>query len=182
MPSKNTDEIGQLEKQFNQMAVQLVESMQREQAAIEQSVRREERVRIEQELHTTRYIQQSLLPKEVPDLSGWQLAPFYQPAREVGGDLYDFIPLPDGELGIVIGDATDKGMTAALVMATTCSMLRSAAPNSPSPGQVLAQTNSLLHESIPTGMFVTCFYAILDPCTGRLRYANAGHDLPYRLI
>jgi serine phosphatase RsbU (regulator of sigma subunit) len=79
----------------------------------------------------------------------------------------------------VIGDVTDKGMPAALVMATTCTMLRAAAHETSSPGDVLGKVNNLLCSSIPTGMFVTCFYAILDPSSGRLRFANAGHDIPY---
>lgn len=173
------DEIGQLESQFNQMAEQLVESISRQQILTEQHARLEERTRIEQELRTARYIQLSLLPKDVPALPGWQLVPIYRPAREVGGDFYDFHPLEDGRLGIVIGDATDKGVSAALLMATTCTMLRTATQESASPAVVLARVNDLLAATIPAGMFVTCFYAMLDPVSGRLWYANAGHDLPY---
>ncbi|HLX59428.1 MAG TPA: SpoIIE family protein phosphatase [Ktedonobacteraceae bacterium] len=174
------DEIGQLESQFNQMAGQLVESIAQQQVLTEQQARLEERARIEQELLTARYIQQALLPKAVPTLPGWQLAPFYRPAREVGGDFYDFLPLEDGCLGLVIGDATGKGVPAALVMTTTCTMLRAASQGTLSPGKVLAQVNDLLSANIPSGMFATCFYAILDPGSGRLRYANAGQDWPYR--
>ncbi|MGE5223805.1 MAG: SpoIIE family protein phosphatase [Omnitrophica WOR_2 bacterium] len=175
------DEIGQLERQFNRMAEQLVESIARQKLLTEQSARQEERARIEQEMQSARYIQLTLLPKELPALPGWQLTPYYRPARQVGGDLYDFLQLPDGQLGILIGDVTDKGIPAALVMATTCTMLRAAAPQAISPGEVLSRVNELLHASIPPGMFVTCFYATLDPFNGRLRYANAGHDLPYYL-
>ncbi len=173
------DEIGQLEQQFNSMAGQLVESIARQKLLTEQQTRLEERARIEQELHTAQYIQRALLPKEVPTLPGWQLVPFYRPAREVGGDFYDFLLTEDGRLGIVIGDATDKGVSAALLMATTCTMLRTATRGSASPAEVLARVNDLLAATIPTGVFVTCFYAMLDPGSGRLRYANAGHDLPY---
>ncbi len=173
------DEIGQLESQFNQMAGQLVESIAQQKALTEQHARLEERARIEQELRTARYIQLALLPKEVPSLPGWQLVPVYRPAREVGGDFYDFHPLEDGRLGLVIGDATDKGVSAALLMATTCTMLRTATQGSVSPGEVLRRVNDLLTATIPTGTFVTCFYAMLDPGNGRLLYANAGHDLPY---
>ncbi len=173
------DEIGQLERQFNSMAEQLVESIAREKALTEQHARLEERARIEQELHTAQYIQRALLPKEVPALPGWQLVPFYRPAREVGGDFYDFLLAEDDRLVIVIGDATDKGVSAALLMATTCTMLRTATQEAASPGEVLARVNDLLAATIPTGVFVTCFYAILDPGSGRLCYANAGHDLPY---
>jgi serine phosphatase RsbU (regulator of sigma subunit) len=173
------DEIGQLESQFNTMAQQLVESIAQQKTLVEQQTRLEERTRIEQELRTAQFIQRALLPKEVPPLPGWQVMPFYRPAREVGGDFYDFLPFEDGRLGIVIGDATDKGVSAALLMATTCTMLRTAALGSISPGEVLERVNDLLAATIPTGMFVTCFYAILDPGNGYLRYANAGHDLPF---
>lgn len=173
------DEIGQLETQFNQMAEQLVESIAQQKALTEQHARLEERARIEQELRTARYIQLALLPKDVPDLPGWQLVPVYRPAREVGGDFYDFHLLEDGRLGIVIGDATDKGVSAALMMATTCTMLRTATQGNISPAEVLRHVNDLLAGTLPMGMFVTCFYAMLDPASGRLQYANAGHDLPY---
>ena len=138
-----------------------------------------ERERIEQDLRVARTIQQASLPKEVPTLEGWQISPYYQPAREVGGDFYDFHLLSEGRLGLVVGDATGKGMPAALVMSSTRSMLRALARASNSPGEVLEQVNDLLVTDIPPNMFVTCFYAILDPKSATLSYANAGHDLPY---
>jgi serine phosphatase RsbU (regulator of sigma subunit)/predicted ester cyclase len=139
-----------------------------------------ERQRVEQELQVARSIQQASLPKEVPELEGWQISRFYQPAREVGGDFYDFLELPNGRLGIVVGDATGKGVPAALVMASARSMLRAVAQASDySPGEVLRRVNDSLVMDIPPNMFVTCFYAILDPSSGSLTYANAGHDLPY---
>jgi serine phosphatase RsbU (regulator of sigma subunit) len=134
---------------------------------------------MEQELRLARSIQQAFLPKEVPTLEGWQISPLYQPAREVGGDFYDFHPLSGGRLGLVVGDATGKGVPAALVMSTTCGMLRLAAQSHSSPGQMLQGVNEVLFPNIPSNMFVTCFYAILDPTSGSLRYANAGHDVPY---
>jgi|Tabmets5t2r1_1033131.scaffolds.fasta_scaffold31081_1 serine phosphatase RsbU (regulator of sigma subunit)/ketosteroid isomerase-like protein len=140
-----------------------------------------ERERIEQELSVARRIQQASLPNVVPELEGWQISPYYQPAREVGGDFYDFHPLSEGRLGVVVGDATGKGVPAALVMATTCGMLQvtAAALSSASPEEVLEQVNETLVARIPPNMFVTCFYSILEPKSGTLRYANAGHDLPY---
>jgi serine phosphatase RsbU (regulator of sigma subunit)/ketosteroid isomerase-like protein len=140
-----------------------------------------ERERVEQELKVARRIQQASLPKEVPTLEGWQISPLYQPAREVGGDFYDFHLLSEGRLGVVVGDATGKGVPAALVMSTTCGMLQLAAQalGSSSPSEVLVQVNEALLARIPSNMFVTCFYAILNPKSGRLIYANAGHDLPY---
>src|SRR5215217_5880538 len=137
-----------------------------------------EQERIEQELQVARRIQQASLPKEVPTLEGWQISTYYHPAREVGGDFYDFHLLSEGRLGLVVGDATGKGVSAALVMSTTCGMLQavSEALDSFSPGEVLAQVNETLVDRIPSNMFVTCFYAILHPESGHLVYANAGHD------
>jgi serine phosphatase RsbU (regulator of sigma subunit) len=140
-----------------------------------------ERERIEQELKVARDIQQASLPKEVPTLEGWQISPYYKPAREVGGDFYDFFDLEGGRVGVVVGDATGKGMPAALVAEASSNMLRAVAQafGSTSPGEVLARVNETLVARIPPNMFVTCFYAILDPKSGNLTYANAGHDLPY---
>ena len=140
-----------------------------------------ERERVEQELQVARSIQLASLPKEVPQLEGWQISPYYQPAREVGGDFFDFHLLSGGRLGLVVGDATGKGVPAALVMSTTCGMLQavSEALDSISPGEVLERVNETLLARIPQNMFVTCFYGILDPKSATFTYANAGHDLPY---
>ena len=142
-----------------------------------------ERERVDQELKVARRIQHTSLPKEVPELGGWQISPYYQPAREVGGDFYDFHLLPEDRLGLVVGDATGKGVPAALVMSTTCGMLQAVSQASGSssslPGEVLSRVNESLLSRIPSNMFVTCFYAILEPESGGLTYANAGHDLPY---
>jgi serine phosphatase RsbU (regulator of sigma subunit)/predicted ester cyclase len=140
-----------------------------------------ERERVEQELKVARRIQQASLPKEVPQLEGWQISPYYQPAREVGGDFFDFHLLSGGRLGLVVGDATGKGVPAALVMSTTCGMLQvvSKTLDTSSPSEVLEQVNETLVARIPANMFVTCFYCILNPKSASLSYANAGHDLPY---
>jgi serine phosphatase RsbU (regulator of sigma subunit) len=140
-----------------------------------------ERELLEQELEVARSIHQASLPEEVPTLEAWRISPFYRPAREVGGDFYDFFELEEGRVGLVVGDATGKGVPAALVVSATSSMLRAVARalGSSSPGEVLAQVNETLSARIPSNMFVTCFYAILDPESGYLLYANAGHDLPY---
>jgi predicted ester cyclase len=139
------------------------------------------RERVEQDLRVARSIQQASLPKEVPELEGWRIATYYQPAREVGGDFYDLFELEEGRVGVVVGDATGKGMPAALVVSAASSMLRAVAQafHSSSPGEVLSRVNETLVARIPPNMFVTCFYAILDPKSATLRYANAGHDLPY---
>ncbi len=161
------------------LATQAAPAVRVAQLVRQQQLEALERQRIEQELRVARLIQQTLLPKDVPHVAGWDVNAYYQPARAVGGDFYDFIPHSDGRIGFVIGDVTDKGVPAALVMATTRSLLRSAAERFDSPGAVLERTNELLVDDIPPKMFVTCLYAVLDPRSGRLVYANAGHDVPY---
>jgi serine phosphatase RsbU (regulator of sigma subunit) len=153
---------------------QLVRQLVRQQAAELQA-----RERLEQELQVAQLIQRQFLPRELPELTGWYVATYYQPAKAVGGDFYDFIELPGGLIGLVCGDVTGKGVPAALVMATTHSILRGDAPQLVSPGKVLEHANNLLLHDIPPQMFVTCLYGVLDPATGRLRYANAGHNPPY---
>jgi serine phosphatase RsbU (regulator of sigma subunit)/anti-sigma regulatory factor (Ser/Thr protein kinase) len=145
----------------------------------QQQAEAQERESIAQELRIAHLIQQTLLPKQLPDLPGWHISAYYQPARAVGGDFYDFVDLPDGKIGLVIGDASSKGVPAALVMATTRTMLRASAQRLIEPGEVLQRTNDVLCADIPRNMFVTCFYAVLDPATGDVHYANAGHNLPY---
>ena len=144
---------------------------------LEQELR--ERERFEQELRLARRIQEALLPKKLPNLDGWGIVPYYRPAREVGGDFYDFLPFSDGRVGVIIGDVSGKGIAAALVMANTQSVLRAVAQSSTAPGQLLAQVNEALWTYIPPNMFVTCFCGILDPQSGRFTYANAGHNPPY---
>jgi serine phosphatase RsbU (regulator of sigma subunit)/predicted ester cyclase len=138
-----------------------------------------ERERVEQELRVAQRIQHALLPRDLPELAGWEITHAYRPAREVGGDFYDFLPLSEGHLGLIIGDVSGKGVPAALVMANTQSVLRAIARRGDiAPGLVLAEANEVLFTYLPPNMFATCFYAVLDPAEGRLRYANAGHNLP----
>ena len=138
-----------------------------------------ERERVSRELKVARLVQEQFLPAELPDLPGWAVEAFYRSAREVGGDFYDFIELPDGKLGITIGDVTDKGAPAALVMATTQGLLRADAPRLESPSAVLERVNQVLVSNTPERMFATCLFISLDPASGRLRFSNAGHNLPY---
>lgn len=149
------------------------------QLVTEQQAEAAERERMHQELRIAQLIQQQFLPRQLPDLAGWHIAAHYQPAREIGGDFYDFIALGDGKVGLVAGDVAGKGVPAALVMATTHSLLRAEAPRLVEPGAVLARVNDLLALEMPPSMFVTCLYAVLDPATGTLTLANAGHNLPY---
>ena len=167
-------------KLLSDLATQTAPAVRVAQLVRQQQQEAKERERIEQELRVASLIQQTLLPKTLPELPGYDVAAYYQPAREVGGDFYDFLDLEDGRFGLVVGDVTDKGVPAALVMATTRTMLRAAAQRLLSPGEVLQRVNDVLVQDIPPNMFVTCLYAILDTESGRLVYANAGHDLPYR--
>ncbi len=163
---------------LNNLAVQAAPAVRVAQLVYQQQVETRQRERMEQELRVARIVQETLLPRELPALLGWQVATYWQPAQAIGGDFYDFIALPDGRLGIVIADVTDKGVPAALVMASTRSMLRGAIERYTAPGEVLKRVNNLLCPEIPPKMFVTCLYAIFNPDTGHFWFANAGHNLP----
>ncbi len=175
---------------LNNLATQTAPAIRVAQLVRQQQLETQARERLEQELRIARLVQQTLLPQELPTLEGWHIAAHYRPARSVGGDFYDFVQYSDGRMGLVIGDVTDKGVPAALVMASTRATLRGVAldynisdthtvEHTASPGEVLARANDLIVPDIPPKMFITCFYAILDPRTGVLQYANAGHDVPY---
>ncbi|MEX0874604.1 MAG: SpoIIE family protein phosphatase [Actinomycetota bacterium] len=167
-------------KLLDNLAGQAAPALRVAQLVREQEAEVRTRERYEQEMRLARHIQQNLLPHETPEMAGWQLGAFYRSATEVGGDFYDFIELTDRRMAIVIGDVTDHGVPAALMMASTRSVIRSVAQRVSDPGVVLAEVNDLLCPDMPPKMFVTCLYAVLDPATGRLVYANAGHNLPYR--
>ncbi len=161
------------------LAAQAAPALQVAQLVRRQAAEARTRERIEQELRVATLIQQNFLPKELPNLPGWHVSAYYRPAREVGGDFYDFIELGDGLVGVVIGDVTDKGVPAAMVMAATRSVLRASAQRMVDPGAVLSRVNELMCPDMPPKMFVTCLYGVIDPTTGRFRFANAGHNLPY---
>jgi serine phosphatase RsbU (regulator of sigma subunit) len=169
-------EVRQLNKELEKRVAERTEQL--ELAMAKQQEVAQERERIEQELRVARMIQHALLPKSLPEVEGYEIAVYYQPAREVGGDFYDFLRLPDGRLGLVVGDVSGKGVPAAIVMAITRTMLRSAY-HLGSPGEILQKVNDELFSDIPPNVFVTCLAAILDSTTGRLQYANAGHDPPF---
>ena len=161
------------------LAAQAAPAIRVAQLVREQAAEAAERERYEQEMKVAQLIQQQFLPRELPNLPEWQVAAYYGPARVVGGDFYDFIELGEGRIGVVVGDVTDKGVPAALVMARTHSILRAEAPRLINPAAVLARANELLVPEMPARMFVTCLYGVLEPATGRFVFANAGHNLPY---
>ncbi len=138
-----------------------------------------EKGRMDGELRAARQVQRSLLPTRPPRIPGFRLAGLWQPAREVAGDFYDYVPLGDGKFGIVIADVSDKGMPAALFMAATRSIVRASAVGEHDPGRALERANRLLSADAANGMFVTVFLAILDARAYRLTYANAGHNPPF---
>jgi phosphoserine phosphatase RsbU/P len=137
-----------------------------------------EKGRMERELQMARKVQAGLLPQDKPEIPGWAFSARWKPAREVGGDYYDFIPMQTGKLGLVIADVTDKGMPAALFMASTRSIMRAIVPAAASPSIGITQANRLLCAESEDGLFVTLFYGLLDPANGEFVYVNAGHNPP----
>lgn len=144
-----------------------------------------EKGRLERELQMARELQTSLLPRDTPELAGWEFAARWQPARQVAGDFYDFIQLnlakasvPSQEWGIVVADVSDKGMPAALFMALSRSIVRASVTQAASPADGITQVNRLLWADSTNGMFVTLFYARISAMSGELTYVNAGHNPP----
>jgi len=146
-----------------------------------------EQERMKQELQVARQIQVSFLPECCPNLPGWELAAIWRSARQVGGDFYDFIPIFDASepeatspvaLGLVIADVADKGVPAALFMALSRTLMRTVAIDGRSPAAAVARTNELILSDAHTDLFVTLFYAVLEPDSGRLTFVNAGHMPP----
>ncbi|MCG6931483.1 MAG: SpoIIE family protein phosphatase [Desulfofustis sp.] len=135
--------------------------------------------RLRKELEIAASIQLSFLPSGVVDVPGIDVAAFFKPAKEVGGDFYDFIKLPENRLGIVIADVCGKGLPAALHMALTRALIRSCVAHEPvNMSNAVLCTNSLLQQCAKTDHFVTLLFSIYDPATGTLRYVRAGHNPP----
>jgi serine phosphatase RsbU (regulator of sigma subunit) len=139
---------------------------------------KEQRDHLEHELQIAHDVQASLLPQELPAIPGFQLAAAWSSARQVAGDFYDIFPLHGGRWGIVIGDVADKGAPAALYMAMARSLIRTSAVRHHSPANTLMQVNETINTQCSYTMFVTTVYAVLDPATRMLTYANAGHNPP----
>jgi len=139
---------------------------------------RAQRDALDREAQEARAMQQALLPKSSPYIPGFVVSGRSEPARAVGGDWYDFIPFPDGRWGLVLADVSGKGTAAALLMAATRGIFRSLAEACCTPGEVLTRLNQLLVDDFPAGKFVTMVYAVLDPKTRSVVFANAGHLLP----
>ncbi len=171
-------ELGRRLNILNGIAHQLSMAMESERLAHEAA----QQQRLEREMELGRDIQATFLPRDLPQPPGWETAAAYQAARLVGGDFYDFISLKTNDgverWGIAIADVSDKGVPAALFMALSRTLLRSAALHRTSPGATLTRVNEMILADARSSQFVTVFYAIWEPGTGRLVFANAGHNPP----
>jgi|GEM_PF-2876625 len=166
------DEVGMLAASFNKMTDSL------ETYTEELARTMSEKKAMARELDIASEIQRSLLPESCPRIDNFDIAAVSIPAREVGGDFYDFIPLPEGKWGVVIADVSGKGVPAALLMALSRSLIRAYSQDRPSVLSALELANSFMLKDMRSGMFVTCFYAVLDPAQRTLTYVNAGHNPP----
>jgi serine phosphatase RsbU (regulator of sigma subunit)/putative methionine-R-sulfoxide reductase with GAF domain len=137
-----------------------------------------ERDRLQQELNVAREIQASFLPDGNPDIPGFDVASLWQAARQVSGDFYDFLPRSDGTWGIVIADVADKGVPAALFMALSRTIIRTVGFNRKDPGEILTRVNRIINFDAESDLFVTVFYAVWDPKTHIISFANGGHNPP----
>ena len=186
-PAFEPGEVALLQSFANQAAVALqreglVETLREKVGALETAYEElAQTERMEREMELARQVQRRMLPRTVPQFAGYELAVRYQPARQVGGDFYDVIPLEDDLFGLAVADVTDKGMPAALYMALTRSLLLAEARRARSPRAVLESVNRLLLQLGQPDMFVTLFYGVVAGGRRRLTYARAGHDRPFLL-
>ena len=139
---------------------------------------RDKLVALQNELDVANQMQQSILPNQFPQSAEYQVSASMEAARNVGGDFFDVIQLEEGRIGLAIADVSDKGVPAALFMMSSRTLLKGAAIGNLHPGQVLREVNNLLDEDNEASMFVTVLYAVYDPASGELTYANGGHNSP----
>jgi serine phosphatase RsbU (regulator of sigma subunit) len=162
------DELWTVARSFNAMTEDLVRMREVERHA----------QRLEEELRLAHEIQARLFPAAPPAVPGYELGGLSIPAREVGGDYFDYLTLPGGQVGLVVADVSGKGIPAALLMSAFRAALRTQDLSGLGPARVLSRLNGYIYASVDPGKFITVFLGLLDPATGELRYANAGHDAP----
>jgi sigma-B regulation protein RsbU (phosphoserine phosphatase) len=138
----------------------------------------EEKRRLENELELSTVVQRGLLPQELPEIAGVQVAAFSRPAQIIGGDYFDFFRFQDGAHGLAIADVAGKGVSAGMIMASIQTALRALVPTQTSPAAVLEQVNRLFLHNVNFTTFITLFLAHYDPATRELTYSNAGHNPP----
>lgn len=168
---------------FSESRIQLLEALAGHVATAVENARlfeneRKEKDRMIRELDEARNVQVTLFPQWAPDLPGFKITGKCIPCREVGGDWFDYIPLKDGRFALVLADVSGKGPGAALLMASTRSIIRMIAEQGLPPGEVLSMANRILVEDFPSTRFVTMIYAIIDPAKDTIVFANAGHLPP----
>ncbi|NTW09498.1 MAG: SpoIIE family protein phosphatase [Anaerolineaceae bacterium] len=171
-----------IKAEYHQKRIELIKGVAQQTALAIQNERLKEemvgRERVEREFQLARQIQKTFLPQFIPGVEGWDIDLRWRTAREVGGDFYDAFLTRDNRIAFAIADVSDKGMPAALYMTVTRTLIRATSQSITSPDEVLNRVNELLVEESQNGMFVTAIFALLDPKTGILEYANAGHNLP----
>ncbi len=171
IPVRGEDELWAVARSFNSMTENLARMREIELHA----------QRLEEELRLAHEIQARLLPAGPPTVPGFDLAGLSLPAREVGGDYFDYLEFPNGNVGLVVADVSGKGIPAALLMSAFRAALKTQDLPGLGPGEVLSRLNGYVHASVDPGKFITAFLGLLDPATGELRYASAGHDPPLML-
>ncbi len=169
IPVEGRDDLWDVAENFNRMAIELERARELE----------IEKERLESELGLARQIQARLLPSDVPAVPRTELAGYSLPARQVGGDYYDFLPIRDGRIGLIVADVSGKGVPAALLMSSLRAALLSQKLEEDGPAEVMSALNRFVHRSVEPGRFVTAFLGVLDPATGRFVYGSAGHNPPY---
>jgi len=170
-------------RRFRSRRIEIINGIAQQAAlAIQNDLLQQEMVvreRLETEVQLARQIQQTFIPQTLPTHPEWQMAARWRTARQVGGDFYDVIELPNGKIGLFIADVADKGMPAALFMALTRTLVRAAVNEMDSPADVLRRVNDQLLPDTQSGMFVTAVYGVLDTVSGDFTYVNAGHNPPF---
>ena len=163
---------------FDDLRVTIDRTVQHLEMWREALLARDNLISIQNELGIASSMQQSILPREFPRSERFEVYGFMEPAREVGGDFFDFIKLEDGAIGISVADVSDKGVPAALFMMSSRTLMKGAAIGAANPSEVLEEVNGFLSKDNDAGMFVTVCYSVFDPESGKLTYSNGGHNPP----